>query len=167
MTNDRDPLSLALYPRSFAGTAFNSEPAYFTFISEPASLFVDEYTVEGSALKYEFVFEGEGREEGGEILLCKPHAALRRIVFFAFFARTKILCKPSFGRNDIYCRYSWRFGFAVIAHSIYVSFFLAPLVVTPSSFRRVIDLYVHISLIISKKIKYFRSQITSKKICSS
>lgn len=61
MTNDRDPLSLALYPRSFSGTAFNSEPAYFTFISETASLFVDEYTVEGSALKYEFVFEGRKR----------------------------------------------------------------------------------------------------------
>lgn len=65
MTNDRDPLSLALYPRSSSGTAFNSEPAYFTFISELASLFVDEYTVEGSALKYEFVFEGGE----GEILL--------------------------------------------------------------------------------------------------
>lgn len=65
MTNDRDPLSLALYPRSSSSTAFNSEPAYFTFISKLASLFVDEYTVEGFALKYEFVFEG--RE--GEILL--------------------------------------------------------------------------------------------------
>lgn len=43
-------------------TAFNSEPAYFTFISELASLFVDEYTVEGTALKYEFVFEG-GEED--------------------------------------------------------------------------------------------------------
>lgn len=59
MTNDRDPLSLALYPRSFSDTAFNSVPAYFTFISKLASLFVDEYTVEGFALKYEFVFEGE------------------------------------------------------------------------------------------------------------
>lgn len=46
---------------------FNSEPAYFTFISELASLFVDEYTVEGTALKYEFVFEG-GRE--GDPLPC-------------------------------------------------------------------------------------------------
>lgn len=62
MTNDRDPLSLALYPRSSSGTAFNSEPAYFTFISELTSLFVDEYTVEGTALKYEFVFEGGERE---------------------------------------------------------------------------------------------------------
>lgn len=66
MTNDRDPLSLALYPRSSSGTAFNSEPAYFTFISRLASLFVDEYTVEGSALKYEFVFEGG--ERGGDPL---------------------------------------------------------------------------------------------------
>lgn len=60
MTNDCDPLSLALYPRS--SSAFNSEPAYFTFISQLASLFVDEYTVEGTALKYEFVFEG-GEED--------------------------------------------------------------------------------------------------------
>lgn len=129
MTNDRDPLSLALYPRSFSGTAFNSEPAYFTFISETTSLFVDEYTVEGSALKYEFVFEGRKRGRS-----CKPRAAPRRIAFFASFARTRILCKP-WGRNDIYCRYSWRFGFAVIAHSIYVAFSLSPLIVTPSSFR--------------------------------
>ena len=90
MTNDRDPLSLALYPRSSSSTAFNSEPAYFTFISELASLFVDEYTIEGSALKYEFVFEGgEGASS------CKLRTAPRRIVFFsASFGCTRILCKP-------------------------------------------------------------------------
>lgn len=82
------------------GAAFNSEPAYFTFISELMSLFVDEYTVEGSALKYEFVFEGVN---GRGRVSCKVCAAPRRIVLLlsSSFGHTRILCKPLQGTTFI------------------------------------------------------------------